>query len=334
MSLVRLPRRTLRTLLDLLALAGITLFVVSTRHNDGEQSASSAVNSSVLKVKQILATSLVGRSIRNAFPSRPTDAASESTSTEQLVFHPSLICPTCISSALGEFAASPYFSSVPLVTSEEARALLNDVEAQSLLKRYLVHHIPLAATISKAWMWDKSQNIMLNSYLSSPDRLVSFDFKGLDLDKPTAYIYTRTGGKKLDVEKRLEYFRMHHEMVHDFQDIVKQRGYTDGAAFNERQLIYLVVRDESQLDPSIEEFFREGSIRETFAACIAGIALRTSLSIYLLCSRTNNGSWHRSMERCGASSRSVAGHILWVGPTRSGHRIQRADRQRAVMDRF
>ena len=111
-------------------------------------------------------------------------------------------------------------------------------------------------------MWDKSQNLMLNSYLSSPDNLLAYNFDGLELDRPTSYIYTRTGGKKLDLEKRLQYFGMHHETVHNFTQKVQDYGYYDGARHGDRQLVYIVVRDESQLDPGIEEFFEQGSIRE------------------------------------------------------------------------
>jgi hypothetical protein len=258
-----LPRRALRTLVDVLALGGVVIFVLSTLPPSSEHlAASSSTPGKVAQVKRFLATNLPGRrSLRDGWPSNPT-YQTEALARKQLEYSSTLICPTCNASKLGDFASSPYFSSIPLLSREEARQALNDLESHSRIKRYLIHHIPLAATISKAWMWDKSQNLMLNSYLSSPDNLLAYNFDGLELDRPTSYIYTRTGGKKLDLEKRLQYFGMHHETIHNFTQKVQDHDYFDGGRYEDRQLVYIVVRDESQLDPGIEEFFEGGSIRE------------------------------------------------------------------------
>lgn len=178
------------------------------------------------------------------------------------------ICSGCNASVKGDFATSPSFSAVPLLDRAAARSVFKEPgqnAGKALLKRYLVHHIPLAATISKAWMDSNQQNVMLNSYLSAPDSLLSYNLDGLRLDVPTAYIYTRTGGTKLGNERRLQYFQMHHDTVRAFKEKVKKDGYMDGARFEDRQLLYIIVRDESHIDPEIDAFFKARSIRELAA---------------------------------------------------------------------
>ena len=274
---VRLPRRALRTILDVAVLGGLVLLILSTllygRQRDRRAQASpgnSAEGSSVEKVKQLF------RSTR--LPRRKSQ-----TRDGQQLMHPTLICPTCDPARSGDFAASSYFSSVPLTSRDEARQALGNPEAHSKVKRYLVHHIPLAAAISKAWMSDKSQNMTLNSYLSAPDNLVSYNFRGLQLDRPTTYIYTRTGGRKLDVEKRLEYFAMLHETVRKFTQKTQRDGYSDGTSHRERQLVHIVVRDESQLDPAVQQLFEKSSIREA-ASSFSRARLNCNDSISVLCS--------------------------------------------------
>lgn len=175
------------------------------------------------------------------------------------------ICTTCNASSPGDFASSPYFTGAPLLERAEARTVFaqpGQAGGKALLRRFLVHHIPFAAAVSKAWMRDSAQNAMLNSFLAAPDMLLSYNFTGLSLDKPTAYIYTRTGGKKLDNGRRLAYFQMHHDTIHAFQDKIAREGYADGTQAKDRQLLYIVVRDDSEIDTEVDAFFRARSIRE------------------------------------------------------------------------
>lgn len=173
------------------------------------------------------------------------------------------ICPSCNASVRGDFANSKSFVTVPLLERRDARAVFQEpgqTAGRATLKRFLIHHIPLAASISGAWMSPSQQNIMLNTYFAAPDVLLSYNFDGLSLDLPTAYIYTRTGGKKLDGERRLAFFGMHHDTIRAFFDKVEREGYHDGAQAQDRQLLYIIVRDESQIDPELDAFFRKAGI--------------------------------------------------------------------------
>ena len=174
------------------------------------------------------------------------------------------ICPSCNASVRGSFATSKSFVTVPLLERQDARTVFQEVgqvAGRATLKRFLIHHIPLAASISGAWLLPSQQNIMLNSYFAAPDALLSYNFDGLSLDVPTAYIYTRTGGKKLDSERRLAFFQMHHDTIRAFQDKIEREGYHNGARAQDRQLLYIIVRDESQIDPELDAFFRKAGLR-------------------------------------------------------------------------
>ena len=174
------------------------------------------------------------------------------------------ICPSCNASIRGDFAESPSFFTVPLLEHDAMRAVFvlpGQTAGRAILKRFLIHHIPLAASISGAWLSASAQNVMLNSYFAAPDALLSYNFDGLRLDVPTAYVYTRTGGKKLDSERRLAFFQMHHDTIRAFQDKIEREGYHNGARAQDRQLLYIIVRDESQIDPELDAFFRKAGLR-------------------------------------------------------------------------
>ena len=173
-------------------------------------------------------------------------------------------------------------------------------------------------------MRDSAQNAMLNSFLAAPDMLLSYNFTGLSLDKPTAYIYTRTGGKKLDNGRRLAYFQMHHDTIHAFQDKVAREGYADGTRAEDRQLLYIVVRDDSEIDAEVDAFFRARSIREldsqatarqyAVAAVCLSVLEHSSLVISLPLFRRgpNERSRHSTVERRRESSGGRQGQLFRV----------------------
>lgn len=173
------------------------------------------------------------------------------------------ICSDCNATISGDFATSASFSNIPLLDRAAARAVFmqpGQNAGKALLKRYLIHHVPLAATVSGIWINSTQQSPLLSNYLSAPDNLLSYNLEGLRLDLPTAYIYTRTGGTRFGNKRRLEYLQMHHDTIHTFEEKVKTDGYMDGVRFEDRQLLHIVVRDESTIDPEIEDFFRSRSI--------------------------------------------------------------------------
>lgn len=183
------------------------------------------------------------------------------------------ICAGCNHSNPGGFVMSPSFSAIPLLDREAARSLFQHSRQQAggaLLKRFLVQNIPLAATFSKAWMSSEQQNIMLNSYLTAPDQLLSYSFVGLQLDRPTAYLYTRTRGGEPYSAAQLAYFQAHHDTIKQHMVNVERDGYTDGSKADERQLLYIIVRDDSRLDSKVESFFKQRNIRECALPSIVG----------------------------------------------------------------
>ena len=229
------------------------------------------------------------------------------------------ICPSCNASVRGDFANSKSFVTVPLLERHDARAVFlepGQTARRATLKRFLIHHIPLAASISGAWLSASAQNVMLNSYFAAPDALLSYNFDGLSLDLPTAYIYTRTGGKKLDSERRLAFFGMHHDTIRAFRDKVEREGYHDGAQAQDRQLLYIIVRDESQIDPELDAFFREAGIRALSARDVPArrhrLIYRVHVSVPLLRNRPYERPWDRSVECSRTGDRGGPRHLLRV----------------------
>lgn len=186
---------------------------------------------------------------------------------EDPVFN-SLVCPSCgnQTSTIGLYAISEDFEHVPLATRDGVRSLKATV---AIKKRYLLHHLVLKAIFERTWMKDEATSAIFKNYFSVPDSLLSLSFDGLDLDKPTTYMYTRTGpgGKLHDIKKRVRNIRRQGETVQRFQDLVEREGYFDGQPKSARQLIYIVIEDDSQIDPSVKEYLESMGQREA-SLCI------------------------------------------------------------------
>lgn len=115
----------------------------------------------------------------------------------------------------------------------------------------------------KIWLsWETAGKLLVN-YFTNPDSLLAYSFKGLRLDTPTLYMYTRTGpgGKLANVEKRIKYFSRHVDTVRAYDDLIAEKGFLDGALPQDRQLIWIVVEDNAQIDSELAAYLKNTSIR-------------------------------------------------------------------------
>ncbi|KAK9899153.1 glycosyltransferase family 43 protein [Cystobasidium minutum MCA 4210] len=168
----------------------------------------------------------------------------------------SLICPSCndtVKEVTGSFAVAEDFSKVPLATRDEVRSSRSSVASK---KRYLLHHIVLQSVLERTWMNFESTTAMFSRYFTAPDNLLTLSLEGLELDKPTTYMYTRTGpgGKLHDIRNRVHHLSRHGETLQHFQELVETEGYFDGQPKASRQIIWIVIEDNAQIDPNVAAY--------------------------------------------------------------------------------
>lgn len=116
----------------------------------------------------------------------------------------------------------------------------------------------------KIWLsWETAGKLLVN-YFTHPDVLLAYSFKGLRLDTPTLYMYTRTGpgGKLADTTKRIKYFSRHVEAVRGYDELIAEKGFLDGVPPKNRQLLWVVVEDNAQIDLQLAEYLKNTSIRK------------------------------------------------------------------------
>lgn len=184
-------------------------------------------------------------------------------STQQSSPFDTSICPSCNQTVetVGLYAASEDFGKVPLASREEVR---NVHSSQAIKKRYLLHHIVLKSVLEKTWMSFESTTGIFNNYFSTPDKLLALSFEGLDLDKPTTYMYTRTGpgGKLHDVTNRVHHLSRHGDTLQHFQELVEIEGYFDGHPKSSRQIIWIVIEDDARIDSHVAAYLESTGQRE------------------------------------------------------------------------
>lgn len=177
---------------------------------------------------------------------------------------PLRLCPDCDCKKAGSFAASRA-ALTPLVSREELRGWVERTGSfhNPKILKYLLHHILLLPTLEGLFTPEDSIAWLLTAHMTCPDTLISYDFKGLELDKPTSYVYTRTGpgGKLSEWEKRSVYMERHVQMFKDYQDRIDSKGFMDGTRADDRQLLWLVIEDEAMMEPHLEELLRKSGRR-------------------------------------------------------------------------
>lgn len=200
------------------------------------------------------------------------------------------LCPSCNASAVpGQYAVMPDFSIVPVPSAFEARS---NRATHASTARYLLHNIVLREVVDKVWLSDKTATALYTTYFTQPDALLSYNFRGLRLDVPTAYMYTRTGpgGKLTDVATRKRYFQRHIDSINEFGPLVKDKGYIDGAQHRDRQLLWIIVEDAAKLDPKLAAFLQESKLREYSSLMVCSDLLTSvphcSAFLYFACGPT------------------------------------------------
>lgn len=180
---------------------------------------------------------------------------------------PVRLCPDCDCTTPGAYANSPAFFT-PVPTLEALRKQISKNEGTNWnspgMLRYLLHKIQLHSVLEGLFLTDEAVAWLLTNQFTCPDMLISYNFTGLAMDKPTSYIYTRTGpgGKLAKWTDRAMYMERHVGVIHEYEKLVKEEGFLDGAKDKDRQLLWLVVEDESQMEPGMEELLRASGIRE------------------------------------------------------------------------
>lgn len=180
---------------------------------------------------------------------------------------PVRLCPDCDCTTPGAYASSPGFYT-PVPPLPELRKQISKKGGTNWnsvgMLRYLLHSIQLHSVLEGLFLTDESVAWLLTNHYTCPDMLISYNFTGLVLDRPTSYIYTRTGpgGKLSKWSDRAMYMERHVGVIHEYEQLVKDEGFLDGAKDTDRQLLWLVVEDESQMEPGMEELLRASGIRE------------------------------------------------------------------------
>jgi uncharacterized membrane protein len=189
---------------------------------------------------------------------------------------PVRLCPDCDCTSPGAYANSPAFFT-PIPALDTLRTQISKKSGTNWnspgMLRYLLHKIQLHSLLEGLFLTDEAVAWLLTNQFTCPDMLISYNFTGLVLDRPTSYIYTRTGpgGKLAKWADRAMYMERHVGVIHEYEDLVKKEGFLDGAKDDDRQLLWLVVEDESQMEPGMEELLRASGIR----ACTSTTFLAT-----------------------------------------------------------
>lgn len=215
---------------------------------------------------------------------------------------PVRLCPDCDCTTPGAYANSPAFY-VPVPTLSKLRTQISRKEGTNWnspgMLRYLLHKIQLHSVLEGLFLTDEAVAWLLTNQFTCPDMLISYNFTGLVMDRPTSYIYTRTGpgGKLSKWTDRAMYMERHVGVIHEYQDLVKKEGFLDGAKDSDRQLLWIVVEDESQMEPGMEELLRASGIRRSMQCPRgSGSVADESSSLLVHGTRSNTALWQSSME--------------------------------------
>jgi hypothetical protein len=188
---------------------------------------------------------------------------SELEEKEMALSEPVRICKECKCDVPGSYAASKAFF-LPVPTTDKLRSVITKTRSfhEPALLRYLSHTILLQSTLEGTFLNENAISELLTNHHTCPDALIAFNFEGLQLDRPTSYIYTRTGpgGKLADWTDRGKYMARQAKTINKHIDMVNRDGYLDGSKAHDRQLLWLVVEDESKMEGKLELLLRESGI--------------------------------------------------------------------------
>ena len=187
------------------------------------------------------------------------------------------ICPECSQGNLGGYITSDHarlrkptqkrLRSGKATKAEVATVLLQDIALASNLEIPVLDWTPSAP--ETAFMQPQPRVELFQNYLTNPDEMLSFSFAGLKPSLPTLYMFTRTADHgRLAGETRYRYMRRHVEAVKAYQALVAKEGHTKASEFRgkHRQLLWLVIEDESKLDEGLTQVLKESGIPYLYIA--------------------------------------------------------------------
>lgn len=180
------------------------------------------------------------------------------------------LCPACNCSQEGAYVRDQSFA-VPVPTVEDLRSRIEETGSFGTVStlRYLLHEIPLASALHGLWLTGNVSTGLLQQQFNCPDSIISYNFTQLALDKPTQYVYTRTGpsGRLKTWADRRQYMQRHVEMLRSFKESVDTEGYEGGVPSGDRQQLWIVVEDSATIEPGLEELLRNSGLREWPVEC-------------------------------------------------------------------
>jgi hypothetical protein len=182
------------------------------------------------------------------------------TSTREPANMTEYICPECDCSKPGFYSLSPRFTS-PLPCASDIR---QSTATKRTLKRFLMSEIQHYMWLHPVYIPSDALAPLFQNFFTCPDNLISLNFEGLDFDKPTTYMYTRTGdgGRLKANERRLRYFRRHADTLKDFNLLVQEKGYLDGVKAEDRQLIWVVIEDGHHINQDLASLLNSTGLRK------------------------------------------------------------------------
>ena len=184
---------------------------------------------------------------------------------ETRVASSAVICPTCDCSVKGSYSDSLEYTK-PLPSVKAARSLLHTSPRQ--VKRFLQHHIQLYSWTRPMHISDQVAAKLMQKWLACPDAMMALNFRGLDLNKPTLYAYTRTGsrGRLTADNRRLRYLQRHADTFRAFQELVQIESYYDGEHYSKRQYIWIIIEDATTVSAAIAELLEDSGLPYLYIA--------------------------------------------------------------------
>ena len=169
------------------------------------------------------------------------------------------ICPDCNCTVPGSYLLSPQWSK-PLPTLAEARS---PRASEATIKRYLIKEISNYLWLHPHFLPEKALAPLFSQFFNCPDSLLSFNFESLQYDKPTLFMYTRTGngGRLKANERRMNYFRKHIETIRAYNELVEAEGFRDGLQAKDRQFIWIIIEDAEFINDTLDGIMKRSGIR-------------------------------------------------------------------------
>lgn len=111
--------------------------------------------------------------------------------------------------------------------------------------------------------------VTVRDIVRDPSSALHWDLSRLEPHKPTSYLFTKTyPGSKTGAE-RAKYLDRHARTVHKFwskMDKTWKGKYEDGTPARDRQIVWIIVEDDSNIDPKVAATLAEADISYIYFA--------------------------------------------------------------------